>query len=233
MLPSSPLLEFDKYEAVSGLRGSNGIPFQVALCSVYARIAQVCPPHIWQPEYLISALYHPEPCLPLVECFQVALSTLGPHLVGGVQGNDKKLIVLAYEDKSIESMRLGQKRPIQYMDNLNIKRQKLNEEIVVADANLEVERKSSYIVTCQRVESYASHMNKSLFSFVQSLNAPAVRPGGSLRPDIALSALSMLCIAFSIYPKTDLSLRIFQQMLAWLPWIADQVGRLQFQIPVI
>ncbi|TKY50719.1 Serine/threonine-protein kinase ATR [Spatholobus suberectus] len=64
-------------------------------------------------------------------------------------------------------------------------------------------------------------MNKSLISFVQSLNAPAGRPG-SLRPDIALSALSMLCIAFSIYPETDLSLRIFQQMLAWLPWIADQ-----------
>uniref|UniRef100_A0A0R0I0C7 Serine/threonine-protein kinase ATR n=1 Tax=Glycine max TaxID=3847 RepID=A0A0R0I0C7_SOYBN len=194
---------------------------KVALCGAYARIAQVCPPHIWKPEYLISALYHSEPCLPLIECFHVALSTLGPHLVGGIRGNIKDLTILASGDKSTESMRICQKRPIQDIDNLSIKRQKLNEEIVVADASLEVECKSSYIVTYQRVEGYASHMNKSLLSFVESLNAPTIRPG-SLRPDIALSALSMLCIAFSIYPETDLSLRIFEQMLAWLPWIADQ-----------
>jgi serine/threonine-protein kinase ATR len=67
-------------------------------------------------------------------------------------------------------------------------------------------------------------MNKSLLSFVQSLNAPAVGPG-SLRPDIALPALSILCVAFSIYPESDLSVRIFQQMLGWLSWIAEQVGR--------
>ncbi|KAL2323976.1 hypothetical protein Fmac_023034 [Flemingia macrophylla] len=197
----------------------------IALCSAYARIAKVCPPHIWQPEYLIRALYHPEPCLPLIECFQVALSTLGPHLVGGTQGNNKDFTMLAAEDKSIEGTRLGQKRPIQDMDKLNNKRQKLNDEIVVADVSLQVECKSSHIVTCQRAEGYASHMNKSLLSFVQSLNIPAVRPGGSLRPDVALSALSMLCIAFSSYPETDLSLRIFQQMLAWLPWIADQAKK--------
>ncbi|XP_068493011.1 serine/threonine-protein kinase ATR isoform X2 [Phaseolus vulgaris] len=194
---------------------------KVALCSAYARIAQVCPPHIWKPEYLISALYHSEPCLPLIECFEVALSTLGPHFVRGILGNNEDLTVLASEDTSTESTRLGQKRPIRDMDILSMKRQKLNEEIVVADASLDMECRSGYIVTCQTVEGYASHMNKSLISFVDSLNAPAVRPG-SLRPEIALSALSILCITFSIYPEIDLSLRIFQQMLAWLPWIADQ-----------
>lgn len=215
-------------------RGFNIILFQVALCSAYARIAHVCPPHVWKPEYLISALYHPEPCLPLIECFQVALSTLGPHLVGGTIGNNKNVTMLSYEKKSIESVIHGQKRPIQDMDNSKIKRQKLNEEIDVVDASLEVECKYSCIVTCQSVEDYANHMNKSLLSFVQSLNAPAVGPG-SLRPDIvqSLSVLSMLCIAFSVCPETDLSLRIFQQMLAWLPWIVEQVGRLQLQIPVI
>ncbi|CAJ1977648.1 unnamed protein product [Sphenostylis stenocarpa] len=194
---------------------------KVALCTAYSRIAQVCPPHIWKPEYLITALYNSEPCLPLIECFQVALSTLGPHFVGGILTKNEDLAVLPVEDKSIESTRLGEKRPNLDMDNLSIKRQKLNKEIVVANANHEVECKSSYVVTCQRVEGYASHMNKSLISFVDSLNAPAVRLD-SLRPDIALSALSMLCITFSIYPEIDLSLRIFQQMLAWLPWIADQ-----------
>ncbi|KAK7390797.1 hypothetical protein VNO78_18880 [Psophocarpus tetragonolobus] len=198
---------------------------KVALCSAYARIVQLCPPHIWKPEYLISALYHAESCLPLIECFQVALSTLGSHLVGGIQRNNKNLTVFASEDNPIVSTSLlGQKRPIQDMDNLSIKRQKLNEEIVVADTSIEVECKSSCIVTCQRVEGYASHMNKSLLSFVESLHAPGVKPG-SLRPDIALSALSVLCISFSIYPETDLSLRIFQQMLAWLPWIAGQANQ--------
>jgi serine/threonine-protein kinase ATR len=162
--------------------------------------------------------------LPLIECFQVAVSTLGPHLFGGIQGNNKNVALLLNENKSIESIRHGQKRSIQDMDNLKIKRQKLNEEIDFTDASIEVELKYSCIVTCQTVEEYASHMNKSLLSFVQSLNAPAVGPG-SLRPDIALPALSILCVAFSIYPESDLSVRIFQQMLGWLSWIAEQVGR--------
>ncbi|KAK2405514.1 Ataxia telangiectasia-mutated and RAD3 protein [Trifolium repens] len=194
---------------------------KVALCSAYVRIAQVCPPHVWKPEHLISALCHTEPCLPLIECFQVAVSTLGPHLFGEIQGNNKNVALLLNENKSIESIRHGQKRSIQDMDNLKIKRQKLNEEIDFTDASIEVELKYSCIVTCQTVEEYASHMNKSLLSFVQSLNAPAVGPG-SLRPDIALPALSILCIAFSIYPESDLSVRIFQQMLGWLSWIAEQ-----------
>lgn len=197
---------------------------QAALCSAYARIAQVCSPHVWKPELLISVLYHPEPCLPLIECFQVAVSTLGPHLVGGIQGNNKNGALLSNENKSIESTGHGQKRSIQDMDNFKNKRQKLSKEIDVKDASIEVECKYSCIVTCQRVEDYANHMNKSLLSFVQSLNAPAVEPG-LLRPDIALSALSVLCIAFSIYPESDLSIRIFKQMLAWLPWIAEQVAR--------
>lgn len=162
--------------------------------------------------------------MPLIECFEVALSTLGPHLVRGILGNNDDLTLLASEDKSVEGTRLGHKRSIQDMDNLSIKRQKLNEEVVVEDDSLDVECKSSYVVTCQTIEGYASHMNKSILSFVDSLNAPVVRPG-SLRPEIALSALSILCINFSVYPEIDLSLRIFQQMLAWLPWIADKVGR--------
>ncbi|KAK7343322.1 hypothetical protein VNO77_11979 [Canavalia gladiata] len=206
---------------LQSMRRTKSQQLKVALCNAYARISQACPPHIWQPEYLISALYLPEPCLCLIECFQVALSTLGLPLVGEVQGNNETLTTLTYEDKSIECMRLGQKRPIQDMNNIKIKRLKLNEEIVVADAGVEVECKQSCIVTCLRVEDYAKHMNNSLLSFVQSLNAPTVGPG-SLRPDIALSALSMLCIAFSIYPETNLSLRIFQQMLTWLPWIVEQ-----------
>ncbi|KAI4350245.1 hypothetical protein L6164_004717 [Bauhinia variegata] len=200
------------------MRRTKSEELKFALCSAYARIAKVCPPHIWQPESLISALCHPEPFFPLIKCFQVALSTLGPNLVGGMQGNNKTSTLL--DDKSIESTRLRQKRPIQDLEGLKIKRQKLREEIVVASACLEAECKYSPIVSCQR-EDYANHMNKSLLSFIELLHPPTIK-SGSLRPEVALPALSMLCIAFSFYPETNLSLSIFQQMYAWLPWIVEQ-----------
>ncbi|KAK7270160.1 hypothetical protein RIF29_23104 [Crotalaria pallida] len=206
---------------LQSMRRTKSQELKVALCSAYARIAQVCPPHIWKPEYLISVLYHPEPFFPaLVECFQAALFTLGPNLVGRIHGN-KMSTMLASEDKSIESSTLGQKRPIQDMENLKIKRQKIKDEIIVADGSLDVECKYTHVVICPSVEDYAKHTNNFLYSFVQLLDAPTVKTS-SFKPDIALSALSMLCIAFSAYPETDLSLRIFQQMLAWLPWIVEQ-----------
>jgi serine/threonine-protein kinase ATR len=34
----------------------------------------------------------------------------------------------------------------------------------------------------------------------------------------------MLCIAFCRFPTTYLSICIFQQMHAWIPWICEQVG---------
>ncbi|XP_054777127.1 serine/threonine-protein kinase ATR [Prosopis cineraria] len=189
---------------------------KVALCTAYERIVKFCPPHTWQLESLISALYHPEPFLPLIECFRVALSNLGPHLVG-MQVYNKTLTMSIHED----NLRLGEKRSIQEMGPLKTKRQKLNEDIVVADANVEMQFKYLHMVTLPKREDYAHNMNKSLLSFIQNLNAPAMTPS-PLRPDIALSALSMLCIVFFMYPDTHLSFNIFHQMLSWLPWIVEQ-----------
>lgn len=213
-------------------RGSYSNLLQVALCSAYARIVKVCPPYIWQPESLIAALYHLEPFLPLVECFHVALSTLGSHLVGGMRGNHGTFTKSTYEDKSSGNTRLGQKRSVQDVDQLKTKRKKLSEDISVAYANVKVECKYLRVVACPKGEDYADHMNKCLLSFVKFLHAPSKEPG-HLRPDMALSALSMLCIIFSTYPETNLSLNILQQMLAWIPWIAEQVDRLQLLIHVI
>uniref|UniRef100_A0A2N9HIL2 Serine/threonine-protein kinase ATR n=1 Tax=Fagus sylvatica TaxID=28930 RepID=A0A2N9HIL2_FAGSY len=195
---------------------------KVALCNAYTRIAKICPPHVWKPESLIRTLCFPEPCFPLIDCFRVALSILGPDRVGGRAVNYSSLESLTSSDKSIENLRVGEKRPIQEVDTFKVKRQKLDEEVVASDANVqvEVESKHTHIVTCEREEKYAIDMHKSLLAFVKYLNSPAVEPD-SLSPDVALTALSMLCIAFSRYPETNLSICIFQQMYAWIPGICE------------
>lgn len=189
---------------------------QDALCTAYVRIVKVCPPLTWQLESLVSALYHAEPFLPLIECFRVALSSLGPHLVG-TQIYDKNLTVSTHED----NFKVGEKRPIQELGQSRVKRKKINED-VTADANVETQCKYLHVVTLPTREDFAHNMNKFLLSFIQNLKAPAIKPS-PMKPDIALSALSMLCIVFSMHPDTDLSLIIFQQMFSWLPWIVEQV----------
>ena len=198
------------------------------MCNAYTRIAKICPPHVWKLESLIRTLCFPEPCFPLIDCFRVALSILGPDRVGGRAVNYSSLESLTSSDKSIENLRVGEKRPIQEVDTFKVKRQKLDEEVVASDANVqvEVESKHTHIVTCEREEKYAIDMHKSLLAFVKYLDSPAVEPD-SLSPDVALTALSMLCIAFSRYPETNLSICIFQQMYAWIPRICEMVGRLK------
>ncbi|KAK4562116.1 hypothetical protein RGQ29_004827, partial [Quercus rubra] len=155
---------------------------KVALCNAYTRIAKICPPHVWKPESLIRTLCFSKPCFPLIDCFRVALSILGPDCV-------------------------GEKRPIQDVVTCKVKRQKLDEDVVASDANVLVESKHTCLY----------------------LNSPAVEPD-SLSPDVALTALSMLCIAFCRFPETNLSVLIFQQMYAWIPLICEMVGRLKNSI---
>ncbi|PQQ14473.1 serine/threonine-protein kinase ATR isoform X1 [Prunus yedoensis var. nudiflora] len=88
---------------------------------------------------------------------------------------------------------------------------------------LQVERKRTHTVACER-EDYADYMHQSLLSFVEILKSPGVNPD-SLRPEVALTALSMLCIAFCRYPETNLSQSIFNQMYAWIPWVCQQAKR--------
>lgn len=192
------------------------ISFQVALCSAYIRIAKICSPHIWRPESLVSTLSLLEPCFPLIVCFQVALSILGPDLIGGQVTNDGSVGQLTVGVLQVENVRVGEKRPIEDVDAFKKKRQKVDEVMGY------VEQKRTRIVTCERDEDYATNMRVSLLSFVEFLKPPAVKPD-TLRPDLALGALSMLCIAFCRYPNTNLWLRIFQQMFSWMPWIVEQV----------
>lgn len=181
----------------------------------------MCPPHIWRPQSLPYVLSCPYPCFSLIDCLQVALSILGPDLVGGRITNNSCQSLSTLSDKSIENSRVGEKRPIQDVDSFKTKRQKIDEEIMNPDFNIQVEWKHTHIVPCE-TEDYANHMHKSLLSFAECLKSPGVGPN-SLRPGLALTALSMLCIAFCRYPETNMSLCIFHQMYAWIPWICQQV----------
>ena len=196
------------------------------MCNAYTRIAKICPPHVWKPECLIRTLCFSKPCFPLIDCFRVALSILGPDCVGGEPINYSGLESLTSSDKSVENLRVGEKRPIQDVVTCKVKRQKLDEDVVASDANVLVESKHTCLVNCETEEKYAIDMHKSLISFVKYLNSPAVEPD-SLSPDVALTALSMLCIAFCRFPEANLSVLIFQQMYAWIPLICEMVGRLK------
>ena len=195
--------------------------FQVALCNASKQIAKTCPPHIWKPESLIYTLLSSEPCLPLIDCFQVALSILGPDCVGA-KTSDTNMVSSTSSDKRIENLRIGGKRPIQDQDTCKSKRQKLEEESMASDAEVHVSCKLSHIVTCEREQEHANYMHTSLLSFVELLKPPVVKDK-PFRPEVSLTALSMLCIVFSKYPQTNMSLFITQQIYAWIPWICEQV----------
>lgn len=189
------------------------------MCNAYIRIAKTCPPHIWKPESLIYTLLSSEPCLSLIDCLQVALSILRPDQVGQrTSGNS--MVLSTSSDKRIEKVRVGGKRPIQNQDTYKSKRQKIDEESMTSNA--EVHNNLSHIVTYRREEEYANYMRASILSFVELLK-PSVDKDKPLKPEVSLTALSMLCIVFCKYPQTDLSLFVTEQIYAWIPWICEQV----------
>ncbi|GLT42972.1 hypothetical protein SLA2020_169490 [Shorea laevis] len=196
---------------------TKSMKLKAALCSAYIRIAKMCPPHIWNPESLIHILSCPEPCISLIDCFRVALCILGPDHFGGGTTAHNVLDLSTSGDKSIEILKVGEKRHNCDIDTFSNKRQKVDGQILVSNAN---GPGITRFVTYEREEGYADSMYKSLLSFVELLN-PITKPN-SLIPDVALTALSMLCIAFSRYPQIHMSQFIFKQMVSWIPWICEQ-----------
>ena len=172
------------------------------MCNAYIRIAKTCP-HIWKPESLIYILLSSKPCLPLIDCFQAALSIPGPNCVGA-KTSDTSVVSSTSSDKKIENVRVRGKRPIQDQDICKSKRQKLEEESMASDVEVHVSCKLSHIVTCERGQEHANYMHISLLSFVELLK-PHVVKDKPFRPEVSLTALSMLCIVFSKYPQTNMS----------------------------
>ncbi|KAF2302161.1 hypothetical protein GH714_033137 [Hevea brasiliensis] len=195
-----------------------------ALCIAYKRIARTCPPHIWKPECLIRMLCFQEPYSSLIDCLHVTLLILGPERVGGRVITNGNVCLPASSEVSIEKLRVGEKRHVQDIDNIKFKRQKVDGDIMAFAANVSAESKPTHIVSFEKEdEEYADYMHTSLLSFLELLKPPSVRLE-SLRPHVALTALSMLCIAFCRYQMTSISLSIIQQMCSWIPWICEQAN---------
>ncbi|XP_050363920.1 serine/threonine-protein kinase ATR [Argentina anserina] len=202
------------------MRSTQSQELKVALCNTYIRIAKMCPPYIWRPESLVYVLSCPEPSFSLIDCLHVALSILGSDVVGGRITDSTCRSFSSVSDKPIETSHVGEKRPIGDVDYFKIKRQKIDEKVINPDSNSQLEWQRTHIVPYE-TEDYANRMHKSLLSFAGCLKSPGISPN-SLGPDLALTALSILCIAFCRYPETYLSLCIFHQMYAWIPWICQQ-----------
>lgn len=164
-------------------------------------------------------LSFPEPCFALIDCFQAALFILGPDYVGGsLPGSGLSEL----SNKSIENSKIGEKRPFEDLDIAKNKRQKVDGEIMSSEADMLVECKKPHTKICETEETYANNLHNLLVSFVGCLRAPSIR-ADALRPEVSLTALSMLCIAFCRHPETHLSQVIFQEMVSWIPWIYKQV----------
>ncbi|XP_031124475.1 serine/threonine-protein kinase ATR isoform X2 [Ipomoea triloba] len=193
-----------------------------ALCCAYSRVVKYCPPHIWRPEFLIKLLYSSSPIVPLIECFEVALSSLQSNISGGEMVNDGGVCLSTSNSSVSENPRVGEKRPQDSMETSKAKLQKFEGEFVGSGMKCEDLNKLIYESPFMRDKEYANYMHSSLKMFVQLLK-PLSDRDNSLGPEVALTALSTLCIVFCKYPCNNLLLQIFQHMCEWVPWIDEQV----------
>ncbi|PWA62876.1 ataxia telangiectasia-mutated and RAD3-related protein [Artemisia annua] len=195
---------------------------KAALCGTYIRIAKVCPPHIWKPESLVYNLCSLKPYYGLVECFEVALKILDPDfLVETTNGEDctDDLLLIA---SGCESVRVGEKRPVHLPNVLNIKRQKVDKSEKFMPSLHSV--KEVYYPHLKGKKEYAEKTGSSLLSFIEYLKPPGGKDN-VVKPEISLTALSMLCIVFCKYPRAKISRQVYRQMVEWIPWICEQANK--------
>lgn len=154
----------------------------------------------------------------LQDCFEVAISILGPDWVGGGTISNNTPSLSAACDSRSDRFRVECKRPAKDIGTSKSKRQKTNGEEVFdgkrADGSCQLNLGTN--------EKYASEICTSLFSAVKSLEPSSVGTE-SAREELALETLSMLCMVFCKYPNTTLSVKIFELIYKWIPWVCRQV----------
>ncbi|KAK4437595.1 Serine/threonine-protein kinase ATR [Sesamum alatum] len=212
---------------------------KAGLCSAYVRIAKTCPPYSWRPECLIFMLLSSEPIFHLIECFKVAVSRLGPNFGGRIMTRDNHTGLLEFREDSEhegskvgnehEGSKVGRKRPIQDIETLETKRQKMDHFSGTTCQDL---CKFIYSFTGVQEKEYADFMCTALNLLLEFLKPPGEN-SDSLREEVALRAISTLCIVFSEHPHSDLSLCIFRRMCKWISWMFEQAKQgLRFPLDV-
>lgn len=164
-------------------------------------------------------LHFPKPISNLIDCFHVAIYRLAPHFVGEGVANDRSMDSSTSGDGESESLRIGGKRPALELESSCSKRQK----VVGEENNISISCRDMNKFACVGEREYAYHVFNSLNQFVEDL-VPPVQKINSLNPEVALTALSTLTIAFGEYPHLNLSLCISRQLSHWIHWMSEQVG---------
>lgn len=141
----------------------------------------------------------------------MALPILDPDLVGETTIGEDSSVASLSRTTGCEPVRVGEKRPVQLLNVLNVKRQKIYESKKFMPSSQNKGRKE-----------YAEYVGSSLLSFIECLEPPGGKANG-LEPEISLTALSMLCIVMCKHPRKKISRQISRQMLEWIPWIFEQV----------
>ncbi|KAL6952194.1 non-specific serine,threonine protein kinase [Sarracenia purpurea var. burkii] len=203
------------------IRRTRSPELKAALCNSYIRIAKSCPHHIWRPESLIYLLCSSNSCYALIDCFRIALSTIGFDVVEEEMADDGNMHLSTPNHVAYENLRVGGKRLVEDPNMSKAKRQKQDQEIIMSNANPQDVKKRAHKFTIDTKNEYYEYMHKLLFSFVEFLHPPGGK-ANSLSPEVALTALSTLGIAFCIYPQKTLSHCILGKMREWIPWICEQ-----------
>lgn len=193
--------------------------FQAALSSAYIRIVNACPPCSWKPDRLIPLLSSPKPISHLINCFRVAISRLGPNVVGRIMTDQSSAGLSVAKENRSESRSVGGKRSIQDLEALETKRQKID------DCSGPKGHDVLKAVDCSTgigEEDYADYMCSSLNLLLGFLEPPEdnTSPMGTKS---SLTAICTFCIVFSEHPHAELSLRIFRQTFKWISWMSQQV----------
>jgi len=168
----------------------------------------------------------------LIECFKAVLIVLGPGCVR-VETTKCGSHTSATSDRPVQGINAGKKRHIEDESTYKRKRQKVGDDI----------RRGVYFAPEFADETDgkdAASLREMLISTVESLKPPPAGPSLS-QTESSIVALSMLTNAFCFCPWTDMTHRLFNQMYAWIPWIAGQVTRnspvpvllLAFSFPVL
>ncbi|KAL2512513.1 Serine/threonine-protein kinase ATR [Abeliophyllum distichum] len=213
---------------------TRSLELKVGLCSAYVRITKSCPPHIWRPEFLIHVLCSSKPIFPLIDCFKVAISRLGPDLVGSGISDENGTDLSTSRDNEDNSSRIGGKRTVEDPDMSHTKRQKIDDKRKDASKNCEELSQFVYSFARPGKKDYTDSMRTSLSLFVELLKPPGEDPN-SLTTEVALTAISVLCIVFSENHHSNLSCRIFRQMCDWISWISGQAKQelpLSLDLPI-
>ncbi|CAN7059710.1 unnamed protein product [Brassica rapa subsp. trilocularis] len=184
---------------------------KASLCSAYVRIVKSCPPYVWKLHCLLELLHLSEPCFQLIECFQAVLVVLGPDFDTAKCGGH----TTAASARPVQGINAGQKRHMKDGSTHKRKRQKVGVDT----------QQGVYFapeITDETDGKDSVNLHRMLISAVESLKPP---PAGLslLRPEILIMALSILTNAFCLCPWTRMTYRLFRQMYAWIPWIAEQV----------